>query len=136
MNCRGALIALITAAMPTYAFAAPIPDPALSPGSKPDTLCGIAADSVKAFQDKAAADPRFKADPPAARQLSYASEALQALWTFTTAKHPAHPAAICRQIVDRGSVSALEMRIRCEAKTSACEDFFWEQKKLDDGAGD
>ena len=136
MTRWGVLIIVIMMGTPLPVRAAPIPGTAVSANDKPDTLCGITADSVKGFQDKTAADPRFKADPATERQSPYASEALQALWTFTTAKHPAHPAAICRQIVERGSVSALEMRIRCEAKAPACEDFFWEQKKLDDGSGD
>jgi hypothetical protein len=130
------LVFMLMAGFSCNVQAEPIPPAALSANDKPDTLCGITAATVKAFQDKAATDKRYRVETPTERYQDFSSEELQALLTFVTPKHPAWPAAICRQVVDKGSVMALEMHIRCEAKASACEDFYWEQKKQDDGSGD
>jgi hypothetical protein len=136
MKAPGSLFALATMLFAAPVAAEPVPPTAFSASDKSDTLCGVTADSVQAFRDKTAVDPRFRAEKPMEKSQGYASEALQALWMFVLDKHPAYPAAICRQVINRGNISALEMRIRCEAKMSACEDLYWEQKKLDDGSGD
>jgi hypothetical protein len=129
-------LALLATIAASPAAADPIPPTAVSPNEKPDTLCGITADKVKDFEAKVAADKRFRPDQKTDRLTAFASDQLQALWTFATPRNPAHPAGICREVIDRGGVMALEMRIRCEASPAACEGFYAEQKRLDDNSGD
>ena len=42
------------------------------------------------------------------------------LWTFTLPKHPAHPAAICRRVLERRGVIDIPTTIVCEGAEAAC----------------
>ncbi len=43
------------------------------------------------------------------------------LWTFTPEKHPAHPSAIRRQVVNRDGAARIEMSVFCESSQTACD---------------
>jgi hypothetical protein len=42
------------------------------------------------------------------------------LWTFTMPPHPAHPAAICRRVVERRGIIDIPTTIVCEGAAAAC----------------
>jgi hypothetical protein len=44
------------------------------------------------------------------------------LWTFTRPGNPSHPTAVKRLVAESNGDVLIEMRIRCEAPTSACQD--------------
>jgi hypothetical protein len=42
------------------------------------------------------------------------------LWTFTLPAHPAHPAAVCRRIVERRGILDIPTAIECKGAEAAC----------------
>jgi hypothetical protein len=42
------------------------------------------------------------------------------LWTFTLPPHPAHPAAICRRVLERRGIIDIPTTIVCEGAKPAC----------------
>lgn len=100
------------------------------------SLCGVTAPDVAGLHAKALADRRFSAAGKDDRQETLSSEELQAIWTFVTPKHPAYPAAVCRQVVDRDGAMQIDRQIRCEASTAACAAFAAELDKMEDESGD
>jgi hypothetical protein len=52
------------------------------------------------------------------------------LWTFTTMGHPAHPAGIRRQIVERGTILDLDTNFLCNGPRQACDQLAEDFKRL------
>ena len=100
------------------------------------TLCGIEAAGVADARARTAADPRFKRDGGDALHETFSADSIQAIWTFVTPKHPAYPAAVCRQVVQSGGAMQLDRQVRCEAGAAACAAFTAELDRNDDGSGD
>jgi hypothetical protein len=126
-----ALAALAVTAWPIGAQPAiPTPVPATGP------TCGVEADSVAQIRAAVAADARFKRDGGDAGREFYSSEALQAIWTFTTAKNPAYPAALCEQVVESEGAMRIQRQLHCEAKQTACAAMAAAISQQDDGSGD
>jgi hypothetical protein len=42
------------------------------------------------------------------------------LWTFTLPAHPAHPAVVCRRIVERRGILEIPTAIECKGAEAAC----------------
>jgi len=99
-------------------------------------LCGVIAPDVAGLHAKALADPHFATAGKDDRQETLSSDELQAIWTFVTPKHPAYPAAVCRQVIDRDGAMQIDRQIRCEASSAACAAFVAELDKMEDGSGD
>jgi hypothetical protein len=43
------------------------------------------------------------------------------LWTFTLPPHPAHPAAVCRRVMERRGIIDIPTSIVCEGAEAACK---------------
>lgn len=43
------------------------------------------------------------------------------LWSFTPADHPAHPAGVRREVVEKDGAIHLQMAVLCEAEQAACD---------------
>jgi hypothetical protein len=99
-------------------------------------VCGVTAPDVAGLHAKALADPRFAAAGKNDARETLSSDELQALWTFVTPKHPAYPAAVCQQVIDRDGAMQIDRQIRCEASAAACAAFAEELDKMEDGSGD
>jgi hypothetical protein len=54
------------------------------------------------------------------------------LWSFTPRKHPAHPAAVKRTLVERNGSIVIEMSALCQASKSACDGLMEEFKLLNE----
>jgi hypothetical protein len=52
------------------------------------------------------------------------------IWSFTPPGHPAHPAAIHRQVIKEGDHVSLHMKVLCEAPKLACDAMVAEFQKL------
>jgi hypothetical protein len=98
--------------------------------------CGIAAAGVAPIRAAVAADARFKREGGDAQREFYASADLQAIWTFTARGSPAHPAALCEQVVDNGGAMRIERQLHCEGGKAACAAMAAEISQKDDGSGD
>jgi hypothetical protein len=132
MIARGMIVALVVCA----SFASPtLSQPAPVPATTP--TCGVTATSVAAIRAAVVADPRFKRDGGNDQREFYASEAMQAIWTFTTAKSPAFPAALCEQVVEgEAGAMRIQRQLHCEAAKVACAAMAAEISQRDDGSGD
>ena len=53
--------------------------------------------------------------------LAFAEEARGIVWTFTRPNHPAHPAVVCRQVVQQGEDIGVETRVLCGGRKTACD---------------
>lgn len=126
-----AVAALAMTASPLGAQSA-VPAPASAAGP----TCGVEAGSVEQIRAAVAADARFKRDGGDAGREFYSSEALQAIWTFTTAKNPAYPAALCEQVVEGDGAMRIQRQFHCEATKAACAAMAAEISQRDDGSGD
>jgi len=49
-------------------------------------------------------------------------EARLSIWSFAPPGYPAYPAVVLRRVTPRGSGSAIEMSVLCEASKTACDD--------------
>jgi hypothetical protein len=124
---------LLMAAGLSHAPAVAQPAPPAMAGAP---LCGVVAADIAGLRAKAVADPRFAAAGKDDRQETFSSEELQAIWTFVTPKHPAYPAAVCRQVIDRDGAMQIDRQVRCEASAAACAAFAKELDEMEDGSGD
>ncbi len=57
------------------------------------------------------------------------------LWSFTPSSHPAHPAAVKREIVERDGAIHISMNALCEASKTACDALIEEFKHLNEEIG-
>jgi hypothetical protein len=55
-----------------------------------------------------------------------------AVWTFTTAGHPAHPAAVKRKPVEHDGAVYIDMQIQCGGSKQACDDLVREFQALNE----
>jgi hypothetical protein len=53
-------------------------------------------------------------------------------WSFTPVGHPAHPAAVKRQLVDKDGGTHLQMQVHCEAEKAPCDDLVRSFQQLND----
>ena len=56
------------------------------------------------------------------------------LWSFTPPKHPAHPAAVKRALVEKSGSIVIEMSALCQASKPACDNLMEEFKVLNERA--
>lgn len=52
--------------------------------------------------------------------VAYQDPATSAVFTFTEAGHPAHPAAVCRKPVQKGDQLEIEMAVVCKGPEAKC----------------
>lgn len=64
------------------------------------------------------------------RYFSIAEDKHQRYWTFTRETHPAHPAAVCRQLKQVDGELLLDMNISCAGPQVACDALAEDFKKL------
>ena len=97
-------------------------------GAQPG-LCGLSAASIPALQQQiAAALPAAEGDD---RFAAYSDEANMRTWSFTTANHPAHPAAACRTLVQREGNWHVVTEIECQSSRANCDALRREYEELD-----
>lgn len=53
-----------------------------------------------------------------------------AVWSFTPAHHPAHPAVVRRAVVSRGGAAVMDMTALCQASKAACDKLMDEFNEL------
>jgi hypothetical protein len=53
--------------------------------------------------------------------LALAEKARSIVWTFTRPNHPAHPAVVCRRVVQQGDAVGVDMRVVCVGPKAACD---------------
>jgi hypothetical protein len=85
-----------------------------------DDVCGEARAAPKALYERLLKDGRIKEMHRNELYVGLENGQDGTLWTFTLAKHPAHPAAVCRRIVERRGFLDIPTTIVCEGAKAAC----------------
>lgn len=107
--------ALILAALASVSMTA------TAAAQQPKQLCGTASGTVAELVERVT---KTEALPEVFRggdYFAHEDKARETVWSFTTAKQPAHPAAVCRRPVRQGDDLVLDMGIVCEGGADACD---------------
>lgn len=85
-------------------------------------FCGDVADKAEVLIDRYSKSADFKKVYESADYIAYADDekAPTVMYTFTTSKNAAYPAAVCRRSVKEGENIVLKMEIVCDGKAEAC----------------
>jgi hypothetical protein len=102
----------------TPSLAQPAAEGAHRGNDGPPNLCGITAATIPALEAMIAV--QFSPLPGDERYISYEDPAHRRLWTFTTAAHPAHPAASCMTVVRRDGRIGVNREISCPSTRASC----------------
>ncbi|MFT3730403.1 MAG: hypothetical protein QM780_03115 [Hyphomicrobium sp.] len=79
---------------------------------------GKAEDLIATYSSKAGLQKVYESD----KYIAYSDDPKNAtvMYTFTTKKNPAHPAAVCRKVVRKGDVLTIDMKVVCDGEQVAC----------------
>jgi hypothetical protein len=85
-----------------------------------DNLCGEAKSAPQALYERLAKDSRIREMHRNELYVGLENGENGTLWTFTLPQHPAHPAAICRRVLERRGIIDIPTTIVCEGAEAAC----------------
>lgn len=103
-------------------LAAVLSSPASAGGAPtPKQLCGTEHGSVAALTERVVKGEKHPEVFRGPDYLAYEDKQRETMWSFTTEKQPAHPAAVCRRPVRQGDELVLDMGIVCEGPKDACD---------------
>ena len=120
--------ALIIAASPAFADDAVVKLPTTPMPSAGPTMaaaqefCGDASgnaeDLIVRYSTKTGLQKVYESD----KYLAYSDDPKNAtvMYTFTTKKNPAYPAAVCRKVVRKGDILTIAMKVVCDGEKVAC----------------
>ena len=85
-------------------------------------FCGEPADRAEILIARYAQAPNLKKVYESPDYIAYADDEKSptVMYTLTTNKHPAYPAAVCRKTVKDGDNLVMKMEIVCDGKEEAC----------------
>ncbi len=126
--CFAAILAVATAASAiaeeSIVAPAPTPPPAAGPTkTAAEAFCGDtvapAKDLIARYSGEAKLKQVYKSD----MYLAYADDDKNptVMYTLTTDRHSAYPAAVCRRIVKEGDAAVIKMNIVCEGNGEECQ---------------
>jgi hypothetical protein len=126
--CLAAVIAVAAAAS---AFAeesivapAPTPPPAAGPTkAAAEAFCGDTVAGAEALIVRYSTGGTLKKVHDSDQFVAYSDDEKNptVMYTFTTDRHPAHPAAVCRRIVKEGDAAVIKMNIVCDGNGQECQ---------------
>lgn len=102
---------------------APLPAPQAGPTiAAAQQFCGDRADKAQVLIERYSKSDKLKKVYESSDYVAYADDekAPTLMYTFTTEKNLAHPAAVCRKSVKEGDSIVLKMEIVCDGKEEAC----------------
>ena len=111
------------------ATAQPVPEGIHSDATGGPNMCGLATDSVGELQVQLVR--RLQPLPGNDRYTALSDEQDARVWTFTTNRHPAHPAVACRTVRQGsdGRVS-IDTQIHCQNTRERCDALYREFEEL------
>jgi hypothetical protein len=101
----------------------PLPTPKAGPTiAAAQKFCGDPADKADVLIDRYSKAENLKKVYESADYVAYADDekAPTMMYTFTTKKNAAYPAAVCRKTVKEGDNLVMKMEIVCDGKEEAC----------------
>jgi hypothetical protein len=102
-----------------------------------EEICGLNYDKPESLLQEMQSDPRYQAVDGTDLYLGFVDRLDQKrTWAITTPANPAHPAVICRTLVQRQEAWVVETRVLCDGPKPACDrmvaDFADLDKKMAD----
>ena len=85
-----------------------------------DEVCGEAKADPQALYARLSKDGRLREMHRNELYVGLENGQDGTLWTFTLPAHPAHPAAVCRRVMERRGVIDVPTTIVCEGTEAAC----------------
>jgi hypothetical protein len=110
------------AAFLLYLGAALLPAGQRALAQSPATVdpCGKAKAAPEALYAELAKNPKLREMGRSDLYVGLEDGRDGALWTFTLPAHPAHPAVVCRRIMERRGVIDIPTTIECRGSEQAC----------------
>jgi hypothetical protein len=85
-----------------------------------DDLCGKAKTTPEALYAELAKDSRLKEMRRSEIYVALEDGTDGTLWTFTLPAHPAHPAVVCRRVMERRGMIEIPTTVECKGAEAAC----------------
>ena len=92
----------------------------IAQGAAGDDLCGRPKATPGALYDELAKDSRLKEMRRSDVYVALEDGGDGTLWTFTLPAHPAHPAVVCRRVMQRRGIVEIPTAVVCNGAESAC----------------
>jgi hypothetical protein len=90
------------------------------PAASGDDPCGESKAEPQALYDRLAKDSRLREMRRSDHFVALENGQDGTLWTFTLPAHPAHPAAVCRRVMERRGVIDIPTAIVCRGPEGEC----------------
>jgi hypothetical protein len=94
---------------------------AAQPTPLPESDESIGYESVADALEALSSDPRVQWSKENGWPIA-TDEGRRSIWSFAPPSYPAYPAVVLRRVTPKGSGSAIEMSVLCEASKAACDD--------------
>jgi hypothetical protein len=98
----------------------PGPPAVAQPTAEGDDLCGEPKAEPQALYERLAKDSRLREMRRSEHYVALENGRDGTLWTFTLPAHPAHPAAVCRRVMERRGIIDIPTTIVCHGSEGAC----------------
>jgi hypothetical protein len=85
-----------------------------------DDLCGRPKAVPQALYDQLSKDTKLREMRRSDVYVALEDGSNGTLWTFTLPAHPAHPAVICRRVMERRGILEIPTSIVCNGPEAAC----------------
>ena len=92
----------------------------LQQASASEEVCGEPKAAPQALYERLARDTRLREMHRNELYVGLENGQDGTLWTFTLPNHPAHPAAVCRRVMEKRGVLDIPTAIVCEGAEGAC----------------
>jgi hypothetical protein len=96
------------------------PGAGAQPATSGDDLCGEPKAEPQALYERLAKDSRLREMRRSEHYVALENGRDGTLWSFTLPGHPAHPAAVCRRVVERRGVIDIPTAIVCRGPDGDC----------------
>jgi hypothetical protein len=91
-------------------------------GAEPsgDDLCGEPKAGPQALYERLAKDARLREMRRSEHYVALENGQDGTLWSFTLPAHPAHPAAVCRRVMERRGIIDIPTAVECRGPEGEC----------------
>lgn len=92
----------------------------IAPGSAAEELCGRPKAAPQALYEQLSRDSKLKEMRRSEVYVALEDGSDGTLWTFTLPAHPAHPAVVCRRVMERRGIIEIPTTVHCNGAEAAC----------------
>jgi hypothetical protein len=90
------------------------------PTASGEELCGEPRAGPRALYERLAKDSRLREMRRSEQYIALENGQDGVLWTFTQPAHPAHPAVVCRRVMERRGIIEVPTTIVCQGPVDEC----------------